>query len=1227
MTRRLCLFALSLSIAIAGYAQTTTSPQASLNVTVDAKSSGLPPAAKFAFSVQIRYCIGPGLQDAPIPTRLLGKDTDRVDCSKFVAPGWQNVPANLSDIVAALSAGTEYAVASAGDSILAFCKVKECSHGHDERLKKEILRLALPHPAFFQDVSVPSAQAPELYKAIPGFSKGEVTGRLVSDGVIRLETDQKQKPYETTQLLKQIQNAISNPTVLAKLPPAPSKFAAQRIFLPYFCVSNKLDGPDPTSPQSTVFNPSPKCPDGTELLQANNAADVAKALNSSKVAVTNDNSVSVVINCGGAACDKDAFSALSTSVQTLARPIPAHFQDFDVPPYTASALAARVPGWNTSLTAEVRSNARIRVKSDRPIDTEDLKTLQSNIVQYGFGAPQTQPAWRLFYGNAGAVVSSLAGNPPAPSPFAPGLTAPVTGNPPPEASTAASPASASASSASSSSSSPSTNATTPSSSPAAPASATPAATTPAPAASTSAAAPAPAAPASNPPQNTITSGMVAVGDQVVFTDPLRANASDSDRIQLLTLLDLPRPEVLFNVWSFEESSPDGREVARKSEEIREAVSANNDALQNSIEYGWAFLSRQMQDPSFFDPLFYNYLTQRFVADDPSCAANPSGPKCIPPEKRSRWGLCPAGAYCLGFVEAFQPLHPTLTNILLGIMSAKDPFKAAFTAIGCMEGKYEVYDVCFPEHQAMANILKPPPQRPDNSDDAQCLKKAREKYLNSQPSARQQSCEDLDLAALQAQRLCRLPRAVPLSCFTLQAAKSFMPYPGFSTFSLNRLNELAEKPIADLEPRISPSGTPAFSTTPLGLLRAATVDFLYNYKMAQEFPGRFIPYYLTHSAQELNAEFNPLIVAFNQDVAAFSRDAMDQTQSDIYSHRFGPWHNHRSFIADGAVTVRGISGVESLVDTDTQSSFKAPQFQTLQSALGNLSSLINGATPAASPSAGTTTTTTAQTTNTPGAVASTPNGTTTTTATTAPAPSASTPGFAIPNILSGALTPASVATALAAISPTPANVQIGRQFTIDITPHTLPGASSAELDVKLWAQEDSPPTLYSDNGASSSTDPLSRVARHNVFTRVRVESVKLFDVSSFSAVIQRPRNKIPLVPPLIEIPVIGDVLGLPLPGAKVFHRSTAIVSAIIVPTATDLAYGITFSADRAMLKDGDAFSFHKIVSLDQLPDPLNITGFHNAMVNCLATRGQSAIASLQPTTPCNTLSFDALPPDR
>lgn len=118
-------------------------------------------------------------------------------------------------------------------------------------------------------------------------------------------------------------------------------------------------------------------------------------------------------------------------------------------------------------------------------------------------------------------------------------------------------------------------------------------------------------------------------------------------------------------------------------------------------------------------------------------------------------------------------------------------------------------------------------------------------------------------------------------------------------------------------------------------------------------------------------------------------------------------------------------------------------------------------------------------------------------------------------------------------------KVGREFKIDITPHSLSGASAAELEINMTTQETADPTLYT-NGKSD-TDNLSRMAKHITEAKVRLESAKLFEISTFTALLQRSRRNFPLIPPFVEIPYINSILSLPLPGAKEYHMSTAIMS--------------------------------------------------------------------------------------
>src|ERR1051325_5107895 len=77
-------------------------------------------------------------------------------------------------------------------------------------------------------------------------------------------------------------------------------------------------------------------------------------------------------------------------------------------------------------------------------------------------------------------------------------------------------------------------------------------------------------------------------------------------------------------------------------------------------------------------------------------------------------------------------------------------------------------------------------------------------------------------------------------------------------------------------------------------------------------------------------------------------------------------------------------------------------------------------------------------------------------------------------------------------------QIGRSLNLTATPRTLSTASSAEISVTLNADESASPALYS--AAGTPTDPAlntSRVANHDTTTRVRIDAIKLFEVSSLT----------------------------------------------------------------------------------------------------------------------------------
>jgi hypothetical protein len=639
--------------------------------------------------------------------------------------------------------------------------------------------------------------------------------------------------------------------------------------------------------------------------------------------------------------------------------------------------------------------------------------------------------------------------------------------------------------------------------------------------------------------------MRAVNDTIVYSNDDGSDRGIFERTRLMAVLDLPRPEVLLNLWSLQASSRDYHVTNAEAEAVHVAVAQHNQVLQDAIDEGWSFLSQQMQykpqQSGFFSREFYNYIVQKFALNPNYASEKPEEFKRIKDIRRS-WGWCNPDTYCLGFTHAFEPLRPTFTNILLSIIAANNPAQVAQETIQHMEGD------CPPNpSQPVANPFLPPLATAADEwqvgNFRQCLSDHTREIQTAKAENGGEDCELQDRLTLASQVLASRPERLQLSCFKQQARTSFQGGPG--------------------------------QTTRVGLLRAAVADFLFNYKWSIQYPHDFVPYDLSQSAQELNAELNPLILAFNRDVAAFTESLQNEMECKYNSTPHPGWFGggDEAFLNDGMIAVRGISGVESIVDTITQSYFDATKPP-------NLTDLVKSVSDAEKN---------------------------------------------IPGVLKTNLTANEAAVLLGALnSVQPTQARIGRQLKIDITPHALAGASSAELDVKLTAEEAGSPTLYTSG--KSSDDTLSRVATHDTTTKVRVESLKLFEVSAFSAMLQRPRSKFPLLPPFFEVPYFASFISVPIPGARIYHRSSAIVSAVIVPTAADLAYGIDFTDDRVCRPPVDSstgeappavsnLSYPLICEIARSPyafDPRPLRGFNKAMVQCLATEQRAPETGTQAT---------------
>jgi hypothetical protein len=613
------------------------------------------------------------------------------------------------------------------------------------------------------------------------------------------------------------------------------------------------------------------------------------------------------------------------------------------------------------------------------------------------------------------------------------------------------------------------------------------------------------------------------------------DADITEKKRILAALDFPRPEMIINTFSFQTSSSQSKVLTEQNRRLQVEVGRYNDEIQMALNRTWRYLQGRSADPDFFDPNFLNYLRMRFVAEtangDKGTTSNErdttsdeqnrtsaernrasgernrtSGERnrtskqhsseakqvshvlILPNEKRATLDVCPADQYCLGYSFLFRPIRPTLTDMLLAVISSKDPAKEITSALKEMENTKRINDILKEDvGKKTCNYdceQKPVDFLPCDQRDVFILRKVsaieQHKLKEEEAKEKKKQGEGVHYAA---------PDMMPLSCFEEEVGSAFPADSGSNNATL--------------------------------LLRSALANFLFQYKISRQYPHDFSPYELNQTAQALNSQLNPLIVAFNRDLAAALRpleDVADVTgceykKCDSGKNGFWFWQGHDTrFVNNGIITVRTVSGKETIVDTVTQNFFDATE-------LPSITDLINSVGQAESN---------------------------------------------VPKVLKANLTANEAAVIIGALnSVKPSVAKVGREFKIDITPHSVSGASAAELDLKMVTGDQADPTRYS-NGKSD-PDNLSRVAKQTTNTKVRLESIKLFEISSFSATLQRSRKNVPIIPPLFELPYIGSVLSFPVAGGKQFHRSTAVMSAVVVPTAADLASGLEFTRDRLLVR--------------------------------------------------------------
>ncbi len=669
------------------------------------------------------------------------------------------------------------------------------------------------------------------------------------------------------------------------------------------------------------------------------------------------------------------------------------------------------------------------------------------------------------------------------------------------------------------------------------------------------------------------------------------DAAVAEKRRVLAALDIPKPEMIISAWVLQNSSTDPASVGNFNDIVQRLVAQNNEALQSGILSAWRYLKGQMT-PQYFDEPFYRYVVNRYAADLPrlgeSTAAaardvleDRSLARSEPVERR-KFGFCGREEYCLGYVNLFLPLQPRLTDLLLAVIAAKYPLCQAENAAEQIEGTATSKTACTDSAETRAEEREVAGNAPMPAPADGFQKQLLRRLALDDARLVTESCENRDLTDLIAAASPGGAAHLRLNCFR-QVARQW-------------LNSGAAQ-----DSSAPPSGSP----TPVGLMRAAIADFLFHYKLSQQYPHEYSSYDLGRSADTLNSALRPVIDAFNLDVGIFQSflGAELQVQVDAFNSDHKSWarllKDKPKFLNNGLVTVRTISGQESSVDSVSQSFLDASSAP----AISDLANSILGA--------------------------SSPMGT------------SGSGSAAVGRILEN-LSPNQAQAALGALGAYQSSkIQIGRELLVDVTPRSLNGAAAAEIAVTLRAGEPATPNYYggSRNGAAAD---LSRVGAHHTTSRIRVDSIRIFDVSSYAAVLERAHSRFPLLPPFVEIPYIGTLLGIPLPPATEYHSSTALLSAMIVPTAADLAAGLVFRQDQVV----DALNAESCIwpgepnaprgAPDRRPycgiraavslGDLNgepITEFHRAKMQCFATNGRASnwTAEGAANNDCAALTFD------
>jgi hypothetical protein len=327
---------------------------------------------------------------------------------------------------------------------------------------------------------------------------------------------------------------------------------------------------------------------------------------------------------------------------------------------------------------------------------------------------------------------------------------------------------------------------------------------------------------------------------------------------------------------------------------------------------------------------------------------------------------------------------------------------------------------------------------------------------------------------------------------------------------------------------------------LHALQAALLDFLFQYKWTVTYPNDFVPYDLQRTAHALDDLLQPLVEAFNHDLDHYVERVLGaKTRANDVA----------GLVNKGQIQVSTLSGSAASVQGQVKNYFDITPPMSLHDIL-NTSNQSNLAT-----------------------------------------------------ALKGVLEPKEILVlqSLANVGNQPRiTAELSENASLKITPISLDTASAAELDVDFDVGETTAPAT---SGVSSPPkDLLDRVADHHVTTHVRVESVKLFQLSSFTMTLTHPQRGTPI--PVIgwgweaifgTTPYVGNLFRLPPYSETVDNRSVAVVRAVVVPTAMDIGLGLRFEGDRVW--DPVTGTTALVSSAEEAGGKLR--PFHKKMLQCIS----------------------------